>query len=134
MNLTLPFSVILLHFLADWPLQSSWMAVNKSKHWDPLTLHVLVYTLVFCFAGFNWAFLAVTFGAHWLTDFLTSRMTSKLWFIDLLEPLESKALAYPTFEFARVYPRKRYWFFVTIGFDQLIHYTTLALTLKYLGS
>lgn len=131
MNLSLPLSVILLHFVADWPLQSGWMALNKSKHWDPLVLHVLVYTSIFYFAGYSWAFLLTTFAAHWMTDFVTSRITSRLWFIDLFEPVKSEKLKYPTFEFARVYPKKRYWFFNIIGFDQVLHYVALALALKY---
>lgn len=131
-QLTLPLSTLFLHFVGDFPLQSGWMAVNKSKHWDPLVIHIFCYCLPFYFAGYSWHFLLVTFGAHLVTDFCTSRITSKLWFIDLLEPVESKvALEFPTFEFARVYPRKRYWFFTTIGLDQSLHFLTLALTLKY---
>lgn len=131
--LTLPLSILFTHFLADFVFQSDWMALNKSKHWDPLVIHGLVYA--FCFyLGWGWHFACVTFVTHTLTDAVTSRVTSSLWFIDLMEPVKSRVtLKYPTFEFARVYPRKRHWFFVVIGLDQLIHFTTLALTLKYLG-
>lgn len=130
--LTIPLSLLILHFLADFPLQSNWMALHKSKHWDVLVIHALVYTACFYFYGRY--FMALTFLTHFLTDAVTSRLTSKLWFIDLLEPilLKGKALENPTFEFARVYPNKRHWFFVVIGFDQLIHFTTLALTYKFL--
>lgn len=131
--MTLPLSILVTHFLADFLLQSDWMALNKSKHWDPLVIHGLVYALTFYFCGWGWTFFWLTFCSHTLTDAVTSRVTSRLWFIDLLEPVETKKpLLFPTFEFARVYPRKRHWFFVVIGLDQLIHYTTLALTLKYL--
>lgn len=131
--LTLPLSIIVIHFLADFVCQSDWMALNKSKHWDPLVIHGLAYTFCFWLCDFSWPFLCVTFVTHTLTDALTSRATSKLWFITLGEQVDSPNLDYPTFEFARVFPRKRHWFFVMIGFDQLIHYTTLALTLKYFG-
>lgn len=131
--LTLPLSILVVHFLADFIFQSDWMALNKSKHWDPLVIHGLVYSSLFYF-GWGWHFALLTFITHTLTDAVTSRVTSKLWFIDLLEPVKTKKpLAFPTFEFARVYPRKRHWFFVVIGVDQLIHYVTLALTLRYLG-
>lgn len=130
--ITLPLSLLLLHFLGDFLLQSDWMALHKSKHWDPLVIHAGVYSLCFL-PFFGWWFVGVTFITHALTDFCTSRLTSKLWFIDLLEPIDDDRLDYPTFEFARVYPRKRHWFFVVIGFDQLIHFTTLALTLNYLN-
>lgn len=131
--ITLPLSVIILHWLADWPLQSNWIALHKAKHWDVLVIHVTIYTFVFYLAGFSWHFLTATFLLHLLTDAITSRLTSKFWFIDLLEPLKSEYLKYPTFEFARVYPRKRYYFFNLIGFDQLLHYAMLAITLKYTG-
>lgn len=133
--LSLPLSILFTHFLADFPLQSDWMALNKAKHWDPLVIHALAYASCFYLGGWGWHFAILTFLTHAITDAITSRITSKLWFIDLLEPVESKGkpLAYPTFEFARVYPRKRHWFFVVIGLDQLIHFTTLALTLKYLN-
>ncbi len=132
--LNLPLSILFTHFLADFLFQSDWMALNKSKHWDPLVIHGLVYAFCFYLGGWGMQFACLTFISHTLTDAITSRITSQLWFIDLLEPLVTKTpLKYPTFEFARVYPRKRHWFFVVIGLDQLIHFATLALTLNYLN-
>jgi hypothetical protein len=41
-----PLLVMLtLHFIGDFLLQSDWMALNKSKNWDALSQHVLVYAL-----------------------------------------------------------------------------------------
>lgn len=135
MGLTLPLSILVTHFIADWYLQSDWMALNKSKHWDVLLIHGAVYALCF-WPLWGSQFAALTFLSHIAVDFVTSRMTATWWFIDLLEPVEgttgSNSLLYPTYEFARVYPWKRRKFFLTIGFDQLIHFTTLAFTLKYL--
>ena len=52
---------------------------------------------------------AVIFITHWLTDYFTSRLTSKL------------------------YKEERYHdFFVMIGFDQVLHYTQLLLIFNYL--
>ncbi len=38
------WSLLLSHFLADYPLQTNWMVKNK-KHWWALTLHVVVHFL-----------------------------------------------------------------------------------------
>jgi hypothetical protein len=88
--------------------QTDWMAVNKSKRWDALTLHVSIYSLGFIWLG--WQFAAITFATHFVTDALTSRATRRLY--------------YPVFH--------RHWFFAMIGLDQLIHYVTLAATYNYL--
>ena len=106
--MSIPLYILLIHYIADFQLQNDWMAVNKSKHWGALTLHCLVYSL--CFLYWGWLFALITFVTHFITDAITSRMT--------------RALYYPVFH--------RHWFFAVIGLDQLIHYTTLALTFKYI--
>ncbi len=117
-------SVLLLltaHFVGDFILQSNWMAINKSKDWTALTCHVTVYSLCFLFWGVPFAL--VTGALHWLTDFVTSRITSKLWFIDSMVPLTT--IKGET-RFSGVFNDvKRHWFFVCIGLDQLIHATAL---------
>lgn len=99
-------TLLTLHFIADFIFQSDWMAINKSKKTEVLLAHAGVYSLFF--AGFGFKFWIITFLSHMLTDAITSRITSYL------------------------YPRSRHYFFVAIGADQLIHYTTLILTLCYL--
>lgn len=130
---SLPLSILILHFLGDFLLQSDWMALNKSKHWDPLIIHAAIYSL--CFLAWGWPFVGVTCATHALTDAVTSRLTASLWFIDLADQVEVKGVSKDMtfFEFARVNSRKRHWFFVVIGVDQLLHFTTLALTLKLLN-
>lgn len=103
----LPVMLLAVHFIADFPLQTDWMALNKSKRWDALALHVTVYSA--CFLLFGVTFAAMTFASHFITDALTSRATSALW-----------------------QRNQRHWFFVMIGFDQLIHASTLALAWNYL--
>lgn len=110
----LPFSLLFVHWLADFVCQSDEMALGKSWHNGWLTVHVAVYTFVMA----GWAFLSlpvavamgflgITFVTHWVTDYYTSRLTTRLW----------KA-------------NQRHWFFVAIGADQLAHYAMLMLTLR----
>lgn len=111
------------HWIADFVLQSHWMASNKSKRNDALLLHILTYTVVLAPAValiFPHAattrmypfFVLLNVALHFVTDWCTSRWSSKLW-------------------------AKQDWhnFFVVIGFDQLIHQVTLGITmLLFFGS
>jgi hypothetical protein len=96
-----------VHWLADFVLQTDWQAKNKSKNWWALTKHVGVYSL--CFAFLGWQFTAITFVTHFVTDAITSRINTRLWAAGNV-----------------------HWFFVSVGFDQLIHTCTLAATWYYL--
>jgi hypothetical protein len=116
----IPFLLLLaVHWVADFVLQTHWQASNKSKRNDALLLHVLTYTVVFA-AGVAVifpaatataaypAFVLVNIGLHLVTDWCTSRWSSRLW-------------------------AKQDWhnFFVVIGLDQLIHQVTLGATVLY---
>lgn len=92
-----------LHFFADFVCQNDWMALNKSKDWRALSVHAVAYSAAFFVFGF-W-FGVITLLTHFGTDALTSRATAKLWLLP-----------------------SKHWFFVMIGFDQLIHCWTLVLT------
>lgn len=109
--------LVWLHFVADFILQSDWVAGKKSSDNAVLVYHVSLYSLPF--APFVlWylspenaaAFILVNAVAHFVTDYITSRMTSKLY----------KA-------------GERHWFFVVIGADQAIHMSTLFLTFAWLA-
>jgi hypothetical protein len=101
--------ILFTHLIADFFLQSDWMAINKSTRWDALMLHVGVYAL--CFLPFGFLFACATFLFHFGTDAITSRITSYLWG-----------------------KQQRHWFFVVIGIDQFIHYVTLLWTYMALSS
>lgn len=149
----LPVSLLLAHFVGDFLLQSNWMAMGKSTRWRPLVAHVAIYSL--CFLPWGWQFAAVTFGLHLATDYVTSRVNARLWFIALTASGETGPVIReakrmdPSSGFRQlvgtdsaVYHEPlwfyrdtgtRHWFFVAIGADQLIHAATLAWTLKFLG-
>jgi hypothetical protein len=101
------------HFIGDFICQSDYHAVNKSKNSWVLAQHVMIYIIPFAVLGLfipmTLAWLAVNVVLHFVTDFISSRITSKLWLAN-----------------------KRHWFFVTIGADQSVHFTCLFLTYIWL--
>lgn len=115
----LPLLILLtFHWLGDFVCQNDWMALNKSKRLFPLTVHVLVYTAVMFLgllvldpAADMLTGLLLISGGHFITDFFTSRLNTYL-----ISTYESK-----------------HWFFVGVGFDQLIHVWNLALVVLVLG-
>ena len=83
--------ILIIHLEADFSMQTHQMAINKSKSNYWLTLHVLVYTGV---TLLFWRFLIFDidknyllsdyikfslfiFTTHWITDYITSRISSK---------------------------------------------------------
>lgn len=122
-EIKLTLYVLFLHWLADFVFQSNWMAQNKSKANFPLWCHVGAYSLTM-FLGLSLVPVVINgfpFGtgmlwiavfsllnglAHFGVDFITSRINSKLW-----------------------QAGKVHYFFVSVGFDQLIHYVILLSTI-----
>lgn len=120
MNLIEIFSIIIIHWFADFVLQTDEQARGKSKSWDALLNHTFVYSCVWyviyiLFMTFTegkafpiWSgmkFFLITFACHTFTDYFTSRLNSRLW------------------EKGKVHN-----FFVSVGFDQVLHYVQLFLT------
>lgn len=123
--LSIIISLLLLHFVADFLLQSSWMAQNKSKSNFPLLIHVIVYGGVFLIPSlvlfqYNviiaFVFVLINVILHFLTDYLTSRVSSRLYYEGKLGSDTVPNLG----------------FFSVIGFDQFIHYVTLFVSFWYL--
>ena len=110
---------LLIHFLADFALQTHNQATKKSSSNWYLFLHVGTYSLVWFLATFAYtnddlfalSFASITFVAHFITDYITSRMSKQ--FFDNQDFHNG---------------------FVVIGFDQLLHYIQLFATLEYLNS
>lgn len=146
--MTLIYVLLVAHFVADFMAQSDWMALNKSKRWDALALHVAAYSwlLFACVAlageqsrPWLWTCLfyaAVNGAAHFVQDAITSRVTSRLWFLNITPTDVTGNIWFGGGNGgARVVPLShvgytgtRHWFFVAIGFDQLLHYVTLFVT------
>lgn len=122
-------TMILIHWVSDFVLQSHWMATNKSKSNRALGLHVATYTasmgvltvlamlvqpiwlIFFLGKGFSvfLVWLLVNGVLHFMTDYVTSRATSHLW---------AKGRTHD--------------FFVVVGLDQVIHYACLFYTMAWL--
>lgn len=115
--------ILIVHWFSDFVLQSHHMSTRKSSSNYYLTMHVLVYSFstIFCWSfilpllgihltsGPVWVAFLLIFATHWVTDYFTSRWTSKL------------------------YKEEKYHdFFVVIGFDQVLHYTQLLLIFNYI--
>jgi len=112
------FLILLIHWLADFTLQTHEQAIGKSTDIKWLSYHVGTYTLVwfiafFCMTG-DWikaiGFASVTGLCHWVTDFITSRIGKPFW--------EKQDLHNG---------------FVVVGFDQILHYVQLFICYIWLS-
>jgi uncharacterized membrane protein YciS (DUF1049 family) len=121
------FIIIFIHWIADFVLQTDWQAQNKSKNNFALLSHTSNYSMVWLLpmclifgkmkegATTEWIvwstlyFSIITLVVHTITDYFTSRLNSKLWSDGKVD-----------------------YFFVSIGFDQVLHYGQLFLTYHYL--
>ena len=101
-------TLIWLHFIADFLLQSDKVALNKGKSLWWLSLHSFIYGVPFLLIGVKFAIITAIL--HGVVDFVTSKITSYFWVED-----------------------ERHWFFATIGFDQAIHITLLFLLMEVIG-
>ena len=106
-------AILLIHWFADFVLQTDAQAKGKSKEWRWLLAHTLTYSVVWWFVSMAlivanilptifMVFAPITFVAHTVTDYFTSRLNSRLW-------AEGRTHA----------------FFVAVGFDQVLHYIQL---------
>ena len=115
--------ILIAHFIGDFVLQSDKIASNKSKNSEILYVHCWLYSIPFYVSGTIISIIdskwnskeCILFGLwilfnihfHFVIDYVTSRITSKLWVNN-----------------------KRHLFFTAIGADLLIHYIVLLVTYK----
>lgn len=135
-------SLLCVHFVADFVLQTHWQASNKSKNLNALTEHVLVYTFVLaCYTPFifyhfslqQWLEFIVLNGVlHFITDWRTSKVASKLFMAQFEDTVEYELTVdswiVKDMRMAMKKDFNPHYFFVCIGFDQLIHQATLMVT------
>ena len=111
--------ILLIHFLADFGLQTNDQAINKSSSNIFLFYHVGVYSLIWLIASYiiflnvimAILFSLITFLFHFGTDWVTSRVGKPFW---------SKGDYHNGF--------------AVVGFDQLLHYIQLYYTFRILLS
>jgi hypothetical protein len=118
------FSIFIIHWFADFVLQTHEQAINKSSNNIKLLEHTLTYTLFWlfigiCYIAFNFdrtaplrliTFAGITFAAHTITDWFTSRWCK--------------------YYFSR---QNYHNGFVVVGIDQMLHYTQLILCYIWLS-
>ena len=119
-SINLVLYLLFVHWLADFFLQSDWISQNKSISNRALSLHCLVYFMTFflCTLGlypngkaeFGPLFSLIVGLIHFPVDYYTSRVNKQLW--------DNKEVHY---------------FFVSIGFDQLIHFATILLAWQWVA-
>lgn len=102
---------LIIHFLADFALQTKDQAEKKSISIAWLSHHVSVYSLIWLLVILPFGlvlackFAFITFICHFVTDYCTSRLGKPFW----------EAGDYHTG-------------FVVVGFDQILHYIQLYYT------
>ena len=148
--MTIIYVLLVAHFVGDFICQTDWMALNKSKRWDALALHIAVYSAVLF--GCLWLtlgmrlntsmwpaaaalgfYIPVNAAVHFVQDAITSRINARLWFLKMTPAVgmwrqigvdvAREEDAYYVDDLGT-----RHWFFVAIGFDQLLHYVMLFVT------
>jgi len=106
-SLHMALVLLLCHFIGDFVMQTDEVAKAKSTDNGVLAKHVLIYMLPFVFLflvtwnhhpGIVALFLVYNAGLHFITDYVSSRMTTKAW-----------------------KEERRHDFFVIIGADQFVH-------------
>ena len=113
--------IFIAHWFADFVFQTSWMAENKSSNLQALHCHVSAYSLILLLFLMNpfytfwneisfekviW-FVLINGILHGIVDFFTSKISSFFWKTNQIHN-----------------------FFVTVGFDQLLHQICLIYTTK----
>lgn len=113
-----PFSILFLaHLVGDYLFQTSWMAANKAKQWQPLVVHSAVYT--FCIVVFAWfGFGGLSFGAILLifvSHLILDQRSFVQWWVKTIMRTTGKEAGW-----------------LSILVDQIFHLLILALAL-YIG-
>jgi len=110
--------ILAIHWFADFVMQTDKQAKGKSRQWKWLLSHTATYSLfwfipILIIFNLNVLsaiyFVLITFVIHTAQDYVTSRINSRLH-----------------------QQNKIHEFFVSVGFDQLLHFIQLLLTYNIL--
>lgn len=107
MELSTAIALVWIHFFADFVLQVRTIADRKSVGIKILLLHITLYGAALVY--FGWEFAVVNAILHGVVDFFSSRLAKKFY-----------------------RENKFYYFWLTIGADQALHFTCLFITYKWM--
>lgn len=140
--LVLVLMILIVHFIADFMCQTNQMALNKSKSAKWLLYHVLVVTAFLGVLTVAFRFMGLAPGSsallwpivngalHYATDHVTSRWTTRLWFLKtelagkrwrVIDSNEGGGISREENAYWIDDTGTRHDFFVVIGLDQLLH-------------
>lgn len=96
MSLIEIYTILIIHWIADFIMQDEKWALGKSKNWNDLTKHTMLYSMIWWFPALiaillsqpnikdldelvfkGFLFILITFIAHTATDYFTSKIVSK---------------------------------------------------------
>ena len=109
MSIWLICYLLFIHWMVDFVFQSDSVAKNKSSSNTVLLYHCLMYGIVFALFTVNALYGFLLGLIHFPVDYITSRINKKL------------------YASGRIHA-----FFVSIGFDQLLHFLTIFIVWGYL--
>jgi len=135
-DIKIVFAILIIHWFADFVLQTDKQAKGKSKNWNDLLEHTTFYSLVWIMpmafllpSNYILVFWFITFICHTITDYFTSRLNSKL------APERQYLLSHPHLSNYFIFKNENWHnFFVSIGFDQILHYVQLFITYYFLST
>lgn len=119
MNFPIILYILMIHWLADFGLQTHEQATKKATNSTFLFYHVAVYSIVWLIMSYqllaDWKncviFAVITFVCHFITDMITSNIGKDFWNKN---------------DFHNG--------FTVVGFDQVLHYIQLFLSYEFLKS
>lgn len=128
--------MFILHFIADFLLQSREMGKNKSSNYTYLFKHIsIIFAVIFIglipFLGLKLAFVFAFYNAlvHMIIDKfiwnIYKLMVYKSFLRDFIKTGQSNKDEYIAIRTDKFKFYEDHWFYATIGFDQLLHALTL---------
>jgi hypothetical protein len=117
--------MMLGHWIADFLLQNSWMADNKSTKLYPLMVHCLFYAL------FMSAYITAAHNVHWwgLSSWNVTTILyviTLFWFTHFVIDYCTSKITHAAFKKGKIR-----FLFNTVGFDQFLHFLVIVYVIHY---